>query len=242
VSGSLPSGLSRAASCNDFVLSGTPATGAKGAYTFTIQVTDAASETATKTISLDVNGLLISSDQAPDGVTGTSYSEDITAQNGQTPYTWTMLSGTLPQGLTLSQTGNVFRLSGTPAFGTIGQYSFDVRVTDNLNTSVTETISLYVKWPTGTDLYPLAQQDPNTAGFSTWNIGGYMKWGWTFRVNSPGVQVLRLGANYMSSAPVLIAIFDVATQTVVVSGMVGQGSGWRFTNLAAPVDLTAGKD
>jgi len=44
--GALPSGLSLAASGNDFVLSGTPATGSLGTYQFTLEVTDSESPTA----------------------------------------------------------------------------------------------------------------------------------------------------------------------------------------------------
>jgi Concanavalin A-like lectin/glucanases superfamily/Putative Ig domain len=54
-----------------------------------------------------------------------------TASNGTTPYTYSVLSGTLPSGITLnSSTGAV---SGTPAFQSAGTYSgIVIRVTDNV--------------------------------------------------------------------------------------------------------------
>ena len=243
VSGNLPSGLNLSSLGNDFVLSGTPATGAQGSYNFNIKVTDTASGTENKTIHLQVEGLTVTTSEAPEGIAGVSYSEDITAKHGLTPYAWTLQSGALPTGLSLAQVGNDFRLSGTPALGSNGLYTFDVKVTDSLNSTDTETISLFIKWPTGTDIYPMAQQDPVASGFSPFNTyGSFSKWGWKFRVNATGVSVLRLGAEFLNSAPVTVAIFDVATQSVVASATVNQGTGWRFANLATPVDLDVGKD
>ena len=243
VSGNLPSGLSLAQSGNDFVLSGTPATGTTGTYNFNVKVTDSASGMETKSISLDVNGLTITSTEAPDGIAGSGYSEDIKAVNGQTPYSWTLVSGNLPSGLSIAQSGNDFHISGTPDLGSNGLYSFNVKVTDNLGANVAQTISLFIQWPTGTDIYPMAQQDPTASGFNAFNTyGSYSKWGYKFRVNATGVSVLRLGANYMDSSPVIVAIFDWTTHNLVTSATVAAGSGWRFANLATPVDLVAGKE
>lgn len=246
VSGALPNGLSLASSGDDFVLSGTPATGSQGNYSFDIQVTDASSATDTKTINLTVEGVKITTTEAPEGIAGVGYLENITAANGQTPYTWSLVSGSLPAGLSLTQVGDNYRLSGTPELGSNGLYTFDVQVTDDLSSSVTETVSLFVKWPTGSDLYPMTQQDPTTSGFGTFTYlsGYYVKWGWKFKVNSPGISVLRLGADFVSDSPVTVVIFDAATQTIVTQAVVNQpgGGGWGFENLATPVDLDNGKE
>jgi hypothetical protein len=61
----------------------------------------------------------------PDGSTTIEYSFTFTATGGLEPYKFTVKSGTLPAGLTLSTAGV---LSGTPT--TAGNYSFTVRVTD----------------------------------------------------------------------------------------------------------------
>ena len=245
-SGTLPSGLNLATSGDDYVLSGTPATGSAGNYSFDIQVTDSTSATDTKTINLTVDGVTITSSQAPEGIAGTVYSEDIQAIHGQTPYTWALQSGTLPSGLTINQVGDSFRISGTPDLGSNGLYTFDVQVTDSLNATASETISLFIKWPAGTDIYPMTQQDPTADGFGTFTYlaGYYVKWGWKFKVNSSGISVLRLGADFISNSPVTVVIFDVVTQSIVTQAVVTQPSagGWGFENLPTPVPLQNGKE
>jgi hypothetical protein len=64
----------------------------------------------------------------PTGAEGDAYREGMAAYGGVEPYTWTIDSGALPPGVTLT-TGGV--LSGTPPTGSAGQYNFTVRVTDS---------------------------------------------------------------------------------------------------------------
>jgi len=61
----------------------------------------------------------------PAGVQGTTYSQTFAAAGGVGPYTFALVSGTLPPGLSLS--GGV--LSGTPT--TFGVYTFTIQVTDS---------------------------------------------------------------------------------------------------------------
>jgi len=60
-----------------------------------------------------------------DGVKGTSYSSAISISGGVAPYTVSVLSGALPDGLVLSSSGS---LSGTPT--TRGTYTFTIKVED----------------------------------------------------------------------------------------------------------------
>ena len=69
---------------------------------------------------------------------------DIKPVNGVAPYTWTLASGTLPAGLSLSQQGNNFVLAGTPATGTAGEYTFVVEVTDGTSASAQRSLTLEV--------------------------------------------------------------------------------------------------
>ena len=57
------------------------------------------------------------------------YSATLGATGGTPPYTWSILSGTLPSGITLSSAGV---LSGTPA--SLGTFDFTVQVLDSANT------------------------------------------------------------------------------------------------------------
>src|SRR5271165_2442545 len=62
----------------------------------------------------------------PVGAIGDAYREGLAATGGQQPYTWTIDSGALPPGLSLTPDGVI---SGTPT--TVGNYSFTLRVTDS---------------------------------------------------------------------------------------------------------------
>lgn len=71
------------------------------------------------------------------GTVGTSYSASITASGGVSPYTYTVSSGTLPTGLSLTSGGT---LSGTPT--TVSTSSFIVKATDaNANGAIEGTRS-----------------------------------------------------------------------------------------------------
>ncbi len=82
----------------------------------------------------------------PTGVSGTAYLQTLAASGGLSPYTWTVASGTLPDGLTLSSAGVI---SGTP--GSSGTANFSIRVEsgDGISslTSFSLTIvSAYAAW------------------------------------------------------------------------------------------------
>jgi hypothetical protein len=135
--GSLPPGLSLAQTGS---IAGTPSTA--GTFNFVVKVTDANSATATKALPLTVKSaapLTITLNQLPRGSVGTPYSQNIGASGGQTPYTWSIQSGNLPEGLTLNQGGII---SGTPERAVTT--SFVLRLTDAVNASVTSTLSLTI--------------------------------------------------------------------------------------------------
>lgn len=77
------------------------------------------------------------------GVVGGKYDDSLLAIGGQAPYTWTLVSGSLPAGLTLSSTGEI---SGTIT-GPGGIFSFVVQLTDSSNpasTPVQESLKIQV--------------------------------------------------------------------------------------------------
>jgi hypothetical protein len=147
VSGSLPAGLSLSSSG---VVSGTP-TAAGGPTSITFQVADLTSATATKSLSITITTPpSISTGSLPNGTVGTAYSQTLTATGGATPYTWTIASGTLPAGLSLSSNGVI---SGTPTTAS-GPTSITLKVTDNNNLTATKVLSItisYAAWDINMD-------------------------------------------------------------------------------------------
>ena len=78
----------------------------------------------------------------PDGTVDESYSATLEATGGEAPYSWSLASGTLPAGLTLSSVGVV---SGTPT--TAQSRTFTVRLTGANDLSSTRQLSLTVSAP-----------------------------------------------------------------------------------------------
>ncbi len=124
--GALPSGLNLAP--NTGAISGTPAVAAAGTTNFTVQVTDANLQTATKALSITVNSNQpsVTTVSLPNGQVGTAYNSSVAASGGVTPYTWAVISGALPDSLSLNT--NTGAIAGTPSLA--GTFNFTVQVTD----------------------------------------------------------------------------------------------------------------
>jgi hypothetical protein len=136
-SGALPTGLSLGAGSG--VISGTPA--ANGTFTFTVRVTDAASLTATKQLSIKItSGLTIVTASLSGGNVDSAYSATLSASGGTIPYTWEITAGALPGDLSLDENSGV--ISGTPSAA--GTYDFIVTVTDLTTATATATLSITV--------------------------------------------------------------------------------------------------
>lgn len=89
---------------------------------------------------------LISIDQTalPTATVGVPYSQQLTATGGAPAYTFSLIEGTLPGGLSLSTSGLV---SGTPEPGADGTHSFAVRVTDLNGCSRDQELQILVASP-----------------------------------------------------------------------------------------------
>lgn len=86
--------------------------------------------------------LSISTTSLPSGTVGTAFSATLTATGGTTPYKWSLTSGTLPAGLSLSTAGPI---SGTPT-APANAASLTFKVTDSgrpvQSKSVTLTLTI----------------------------------------------------------------------------------------------------
>jgi uncharacterized protein (TIGR03437 family) len=76
----------------------------------------------------------------PESARGMTYQETLAAAGGGAPYTWSVVSGALPAGLSLNASTGV--LSGTPTAS--GAFSFTVRVADARGGSAERSFSLTV--------------------------------------------------------------------------------------------------
>jgi hypothetical protein len=77
----------------------------------------------------------------PTGAKGFAYLTNLAAAGGTAPYTFSLLSGKLPTGITLSSAGTV---SGTLNVTTTGNYNFTVQVTDSSVPQQTATAAVTI--------------------------------------------------------------------------------------------------
>jgi hypothetical protein len=140
VSGALPTGLSLNSSTG--MISGTPS--ASGNYSFTVRATDncctglatPVCQQVQRAFTLQINTpcpalSITTTSPLPSGTANQAYTHQIQTSGGQSPITFSLFSGTLPPGLSLSSTGII---SGIPT-GT-GTYSFTVSATDSCSTGI----------------------------------------------------------------------------------------------------------
>lgn len=141
LSGSLPGGLTLTPSTGE--VSGSP--NVAGTFNFTVQVTDAATQTAVKTFLLTIAAptVVITPGNAPGGQVGVSYSLQFDASGGAAgSYTYTSTPGALPAGLTLSPSG---LLSGTPTQA--GSFPISVTATDRHGFFGTQSYTVSINQP-----------------------------------------------------------------------------------------------
>jgi len=128
--GSLPPGLTLNTSTG--LISGVPTTA--GSYSFTPEVQDSAipQQTAFSAAPITITvqapaPLEATTPPLPGGLTATPYSSNLIATGGVPPYTWSVIAGQLPSGLTLdAATGTI---TGTPIL--VGTTNFTVQVQDS---------------------------------------------------------------------------------------------------------------
>ncbi len=222
ISGDLPPGLSLNTTTS--FISGTPVQ-PFGKYTFTVQVTDGAGTTASKELSIYIEGApVISPATLPTGAVGTPYSQTLSATGGLAPYTWCVLAGGAcdPTQSALAAIGlhlntSTGEISGTPTKPSSGT-SFTIQAVDSETIPASGQIAYKVSvLGITTSTLPAATYNiPYTGSLSA--SGGKSPYTWTIVKNTlpPG---LSLNA----------ATCTNSTQACVISGTPTQTGTYPFT-------------
>jgi len=139
ISGSLPPGLTL--NPNTGVLAGTPTS--FGSFMFVIRATDSHECTGILRYSLTIDcpTINLNPHALANGRVGYSYSQTITASGGTSPYSFIVISGSLPPVLTLNQNTGV--LAGTPT--SKGSFMFTIQADDSYGCSGTWQYHITVK-------------------------------------------------------------------------------------------------
>jgi hypothetical protein len=144
-------------------ITGTPTTA--GVSNLTIEVGDSTPHgSATRTLALIIvgSGPLITTTSLPNGAVNVPYEQTIQATGGNTPYSWSVTSGTLPAGVTLNNITGV--LSGTPT--ATGTSNFTVQLMDSSNPAqtVTQALTLVISSANPVPTISLLTPSQTTAG------------------------------------------------------------------------------
>lgn len=209
-SGSLPGGLTLSTTG---VISGIPTT--MGASNFTVQVTDQLQMVATQPLTITIlNPLTILTASLPNGTVGQMYNQTLQASGGAPPYTWSVSSGTLPAGLSLTGGGVISGIPKTP-----GTSTFTVQVTDTQQLSASQQLSITIVNPL---MITTTTLPGGTVGISYNQVlqatGGTMPYTWSLSAGSlpPGLSLS--GSGMITGIPSASGAYNF---TVKVSDAVG---------------------
>jgi hypothetical protein len=144
VGDALPHGLSL---CGAGTICGTPT--ATGASTFTVQVTDNAGAMVGQQLSIAINQVNtgdpgIVSTSLPSGTVGKPYNQGVQLFGTLPPFTVSVVSGSLPAGLSINGRTGFFTdpISGTPT--TAGTYNFVLELTDIIGRTNDQPLSITI--------------------------------------------------------------------------------------------------
>ena len=218
ISGSLPPGLSL--NCSTGAITGTPTTA--GTYNFTAQVEDSQGNTATSSCSIVVS-LLTLTLSCPTGTAqvGFAYSSALTASGGVAPYTFSITSGSLPPGLTLSSSTGA--ITGTPT--TVGTYNFTAQVVDSKGNTATASCSIVVlpaltlSCPTGTGQVGVSYSSALTA------TGGVSPYTFSITIGAlpPGL-LLNSSTGAITGTPTTAGTYNFTAQVMDSKGNTASAS------------------
>ncbi|MCB1210554.1 MAG: putative Ig domain-containing protein, partial [Verrucomicrobiales bacterium] len=236
VSGSLPTGLTLSPAG---VISGT-ATGAPGTYNFTVTVTDAVACITSKSFAIQVSCPAISI--APTSLSNAIQYDPytpvaLTATAGTAPYSWTIVSGSLPAGMSLDSAGN---LSGTPT-ALPGNFNFTVRALDAVGCVATRPYTLVVDCPpltiTPATLPDGVQYDSYSQALTV--TGGTAPYAWSLTSGALPAGITLSPGGIISGTPTVIGSFNITLRVVDAGNCVGTQN-YTLAISCPPITITPG--
>ena len=228
-SGALPTGMSLSSAG---LLSGTP-TAVPGDYTVVVRGTDSASCSGNRSYTLRVNcpTIAISPSSLAGGRQYQAYSQTLAASGGNSSYTWSLASGSLPAGLTLSSGGVI---SGTPTVAP-GTYTFSVTATDSVGCTATRSCSILFSCPTISITPTTLPQATTTVAYSQQLAvsGGTSPYTWSLAAGALPAGITLSSAGLISGTTTVVGSFNFTAQVSDLNGCVQQQALALGVNCAA---------
>ncbi len=222
--GSLPNGLSLNSSTG--AITGTPTQ----AGTFTIKVTDAASASATSSCTFTINlQMTVFCPSTTAGDQGIPFSSSVGVSGGSAPYSYTVVNGTLPTGLTISSTGAI---TGTPT----SAGTFQIKVTDAAGATATAPCQFTIFGPLTLPCPATTSGTVNVSFNSQVSASGgsgsyiYSVTGGTL----PSGLSLNPATGALSGTPTVTGTFQI----LVTDTAGGTATSCQFTIASAPLQIT----
>jgi Putative Ig domain len=222
-SGSLPPGLTMNQSGLITGRPTGPVTGQPNPSVFTVQVTDDSTMpvSATEQYSIYVSPAplleLTAVSPLPTGFPNYPYSTSISTTGGVRPFTFSIVSGSLPPGLSLNTANGL--ISGTPIAANSTPYTFTIQVTDStLPTSQLqqESLSISIQNPQPLSISPSSLPSGQTAAAYSASLsasGGIPPYTWAITSGQlpPGLQFNPANAQ-ITGTPILVTTSNFTVQ------------------------------
>ena len=233
-SGALPPGLTLSASTG--TIAGTVTAGTTGTYGFTVRATDSFGSSSTASYAMTVVSpvqITTTAANVAPAYIGTAYSQTFSATGGVTPYSWTVQTGTLPDGLTLTPAGII---AGTPT--TAGSSTITLKVSDS---STFATAQYTINVTSGTiSISPVALASGNVATAYSQQMtatGGTSPYTWSIASGSVPGLTLNSSSGTFAGTPTTAGNYTLLFKVIDVFGL-SNSMTYTFTVTGPPTITT----
>jgi len=203
---------------------------------FTVTVTSSDGQSASVDLEIGVfNSMQVSTASLPTGIAGTPYDATLAAAGGDGAFTWAVVGGSLPPGITLN--GSTGRISGTPTTTSAALITFEASSGDGQTEAVQLQLTIYGMLTVTTATLANAVQSAAYAAAVDVSGGG-MGLSWSISAGSlPADLSLNTATGVISGTPSAI---ESTTFTVEVVSGDGQVADAEFTiSVYAPLVVTS---
>jgi len=203
-------------SCSGFAATYTPGTAANNAITLTAEYAPSGTIVASASVTINLTApLVIQTSSLPNGTANTAYSQTLQSTGGKGTVTWSLASGALPTGLTLS--GATGAISGTPTVP--GAYDFTVTATDSSSPAQVVTsgsLSITINAQLTINTTSLLNGTVNSAYSQTIaTTNGTAPFTWSVNSGSlPGGLTLAASTGVISGTPTTAGAFNFTVKVV----------------------------